>query len=91
MANNIPKGFAYLSQVIWERDLAISQLNDLGGQLGEKTELIKGRICEQIIDEFVRLVELKYLGVHPDELHNPHYAYEIVNTIKNIAKKLKGE
>nr|WP_142411444.1 hypothetical protein [Clostridium sp. Marseille-P7770] len=44
-----------------------------------------------IIDKFVSKVKLKYLGVHPDELHNPHYAEDIVETIKEIAEDLKEE
>lgn len=39
------KGLAY-DQVSWERNLAIEQLTELGGELGEKTELIKKRIIE---------------------------------------------
>lgn len=41
------------------------------------------------IDKFVAKVNLKYLGVHPDELYEPHYAYNIVNDIKQIAKQMK--
>lgn len=44
-----------------------------------------------IIDELVSKVKLKYLGVHPDELHNPHYAEDIVETIKEITEGLKEE
>lgn len=47
--------------------------------------------CQDTIEEFVKRVELKYLGVHPDELHNPHYAYEIVNEIRMIAEQMKVE
>lgn len=33
-----------IEQIQWERDLAIEQLHGLGGELGEKTELIKHHI-----------------------------------------------
>ena len=44
-----------------------------------------------IIDEFVSRVKLKYLGVHPDELCMTYYPEEIVETVEEIAEKLKGE
>ena len=34
-------------------------------------------------------VELKYLGVHPDELCDKHYPREICKQIKEIAEQLK--
>ena len=33
-----------IEQIRWERDLAIEQLHELGGELGEKTDLIKRHI-----------------------------------------------
>ena len=44
-----------------------------------------------IIDEIVSRVKLKYLGVHPDELCMTYYPEEIVETVEEIAEKLKGE
>lgn len=41
------------------------------------------------IERFVEKVQLKYLGVHPDELYEPHYAYKIVDDIKQIAEQMK--
>ena len=41
------------------------------------------------IDDFVEKVELKYLGVHPDELYEKYYPREICEQIKEIAKQLK--
>lgn len=29
------------------------------------------------------------VGVHPDELHNPHYAFDIVDDIEKIAEQVK--
>ena len=41
------------------------------------------------VDDFVEKVELKYLGVHPDELYEKYYPREICEQIKEIAKQLK--
>lgn len=41
------------------------------------------------IDDFVEKVELKYLGVNPDELYEKYYPMEICEQIKEIAKQLK--
>ena len=41
------------------------------------------------IDDFIEKVELKYLGVHPDELYDKYYPREICNQIKEIAQQLK--
>ena len=41
------------------------------------------------IDDFVEKVELKYLGVHPDELYEKYYPREICEQIKEIAEQLK--
>lgn len=42
------------------------------------------------IDDFVNKVELKYLGVNPDELYEKYYPTEIYEQIKEIAKQLKA-
>ena len=42
------------------------------------------------IDDFVEKVELKYLGVHPDELYEKYYPREICEQIKEIAEQLKA-
>lgn len=41
------------------------------------------------IDDFIEKVELKYLGVHPDELYDKYYPREICKQIKEIAEQLK--
>ena len=43
------------------------------------------------IDDFVEKVELKYLGVNPDELYEKYYPREICEQIKEIAKRLKEQ
>ena len=42
------------------------------------------------IDDFVEKVELKYLGVNPDELYEKYYPREICEQIKEIANQLKA-
>lgn len=43
------------------------------------------------IDDFVEKVELKYLGVNPDELYEKYYPREICEQIKEIAEQLKEQ
>ena len=43
------------------------------------------------IDDFVEKIELKYLGVNPDELYEKYYPREICEQIKEIAKQLKEQ
>ena len=45
--------------------------------------------CKRV-DDFVDKVELKYLGVNPDELYEKYYPREICEQIKEIAKQLKA-
>ena len=57
-------------------------------------ELIKEHdkeIYNNALDDFVEKVELKYLGVHPDELYEKYYPREICEQIKEIAKQLKEQ
>lgn len=46
-------------------------------------------IYNKAIDDFVEKVELKYLGVHPDELYEKYYPREICKQIKELAEQLK--
>ena len=41
-------------------------------------------------DDFMEKVELKSLGVHPDELCNKYYPRDICKQIKEIAEQLKA-
>ena len=42
------------------------------------------------IDDFMKKVELKFLGVHPDELCDKYYPMDICKQIKEIAEQLKA-
>lgn len=46
-------------------------------------------IYNKAIDDYTRKIELKYLGVHPDELYDKYYPREIVKDIKIISEQLK--
>ena len=56
---------------------------------------IHDRVAQEMyckgIDDFVEKVELKYLGVNPDELYEKYYPREICEQIKEIAKRLKEQ
>ena len=51
---------------------------------------VENNIRNKVIDEFIEKVELKYLGVHPDELYEKYYPREICKQIKEIAEQLKA-
>lgn len=51
--------------------------------------LTYNQVYNKAIDDFVGKIELKYLGVHPDELLERYYPYEICKEIKEIGKHLK--
>lgn len=46
-------------------------------------------IYNKAIDDFIKKVELEYLGVHPDELYEKYYPIEICKKIEEIAEQLK--
>ena len=55
-------------------------------------ELIKEHdkeIYNKAIDDFVEKIELKYLGVHPDDLYERYYPREICKQVKKLAEQLK--
>lgn len=66
---------------------------DCAGDRYIKAEEVKYLLkCERnkAIDDFVEKVELKYLGVNPDELYDKYYPSEICKQIKELAKQLKA-
>ena len=56
-------------------------------KLGHQDGFIEG--YNKAIDDFIEKVELKYLGVHPDELYDKYYPREICKQIEEIAQQLK--
>lgn len=53
-------------------------------------ELNRTAVYNKAIDDFMEKVELKYLGVHPDEMYEKYYPYEICKQLKKIAEQLKA-
>ena len=47
-------------------------------------------IYNKAIDDFVEKIELKYLGVHPDDLYERYYPREICKQVKELAEQLKA-
>ena len=56
-------------------------------KLGFQDGIIAG--YNNAIDDFIDKVELKYLGVHADELYEKYYPREICKQIKEIGEQLK--
>ena len=59
------------------------------GYSKEDIELNRNAMYNKAIDDFMEKVELKYLGVHPDELYEKYYPIEICKQIKELAEQLK--
>ena len=45
---------------------------------------------DKAIDDFAEKIELKYLGVHPDDLYERYYPREICKQVKELAEQLKA-
>ena len=46
-------------------------------------------IYNKAINDLVEKIELKYLGVHPDDLYERYYPREICKQVKELAEQLK--
>ena len=87
-----------------DKQIRAEAINDYYNKLNEKintdTRLkdtireIHDNVAQEMyckgIDDFVEKVELKYLGVNPDELYEKYYPREICEQIKEIAEQLKA-
>ena len=47
-------------------------------------------IYNKAINDLVEKIELKYLGVHPDDLYEKYYPIEICKQVKELAEQLKA-
>ena len=72
----------------WFEELKELRANSCGYSK-EDIELNRNAMYNKAIDDFVEKVELKYLGVHPDELYEKYYPREICEQIKEISEQLK--
>ena len=74
----------------WLEELVMLRLDSCMIHMPERLHLVEIGY-NKAIDDFLEKVELKYLGVHPDELLERYYPYDICKSIKEIAEQLKGE
>ena len=56
---------------------------------GYMTQKMLKEEYNKAIDDFVEKIELKYLGVHPDDLYERYYPREICKQVKELAEQLK--
>ena len=63
----------------------------LNGYNKEDIELIRNAMYNKDIDDFVKKIELKYLGVHPDDLYERYYQIEICKQFSDLAEQIKVE
>ena len=48
-------------------------------------------IYNKAVDDLVEKIELKYWGVHPDDLYERYYPREICEQVKELAEQLKED
>lgn len=61
----------------------------LNGYNKEDIELNRNAMYNKGINDLVEKIELKYLGVHPDELYDRYYPIEICKQVNELAEQLK--
>ena len=61
----------------------------LNGYNIEDIELNRNAMYNKGINDLVEKIELKYLGVHPDELYDRYYPIEICKQVNELAEQLK--
>ena len=84
-----------LSELLDEYDKHVIEQYKADTNLKDTIREIHDNVANEMyckgIDDFVEKVELKYLGVNPDELYEKYYPREICEQIKEIAKQLKEQ
>ena len=84
-----------LNKLLDEYDKHVIEQYKADTNLKDTIREIHDRVAQEMyckgIDDFVEKVELKYLGVNPDELYEKYYPREICEQIKEIAKQLKEQ
>ena len=71
-----------LEQVRWERDVAVSQLNELGLSLGQKVDHVKDAINKQVSMDII--VDPYFYGVNYHCPHCGNYIGADHNNLKDI-------
>ena len=59
----------------------------MNGYNKEDIELNRNAMYKKGINDLVEKIELKYLGVHPDELYEKYYPREICNQVKEHTER----
>ena len=87
--------YEILNKFLDEYDKHVIEQYKADTNLKDTIREIHDRVAQEMyckgIDDFVEKVELKYLGVNPDELYEKYYPREICEQIKEIAKRLKEQ
>ena len=77
-----------LASIDMEEIIAHTNIKDIIREIHDR--VAQEMYCKGI-DDFVEKVELKYLGINPDELYEKYYPREICEQIKEIAEQLKEQ
>ena len=85
-----------IKTVVENKDYIVQLVNTVAKTLVEAFENLKIEDVNMFqlgyskaIDDFVEKIELKYLGVHPDDLYERYYPREICKQVKELAEQLK--
>ena len=86
-----------IKTVVENKDYIVQLVNTVAKTLTEAFENLKIEDINMFqlgynkaIDDFVEKIELKYLGVHPDDLYERYYPREICKQVKELAEQLKA-
>ena len=86
-----------IKTVVENKDYIVQLVNTVAKTLIEAFENLKIEDVNMFqlgynkaIDDFVEKIELKYLGVHPDDLYERYYPREICKQVKELAEQLKA-
>ena len=83
--NEVAKEHEQLAE--WLEELKSYRASVFSGYMTQK--MLKEEY-NKAIDDFVEKIELKYLGVHPDDLYERYYPREICKQVKELAEQLKA-
>ena len=86
-----------IKTVVENKDYIVQLVNTVAKTMVEAFENLKIEDVNMFqlgyskaIDDFVEKIELKYLGVHPDDLYERYYPREICKQVKELAEQLKA-
>ena len=86
-----------IKTVVENKDYIVQLVNTVAKTMVEAFENLKIEDVNMFqlgyskaIDDFVEKIELKYLGVHADDLYERYYPREICKQVKELAEQLKA-